>query len=89
MSARTIAPARRPIIPPAAATTPSTIAPLGPPPAPAPAPLSTTEEQACIRARAAVLRAASVALRGRAAEARAGSRAVRARDCASWYGGHD
>ena len=56
------------------------------PRAPSPAPLSDGDEQARIRARAASLRAASVALRGRAAEARAGSLAARARDCAHGVG---
>lgn len=76
MSARTTAPARR-----------STVPSIEPPPStPSSTPLSAGEEQARIRARAAVLRAASVALRGRAAEARAGSQAARSRDCAFWFG---
>ena len=77
MSVRTTAPARRPIV--------ASIAPRPPLP---PAPLSVGEEQARIRARAAALRAGSVALRGRAAQARAGSQAARARDCGFWIGSH-
>ena len=81
MSVRTTAPARGPIV-----ASLDALPPL--PAAPAPTPRSAVEEQARIRARAAVLRASSAALRGRAAQARAGSQAARTRDCAFSIGSH-